>query len=63
MDYINVGMASMLLGIGVGYYLGERGWTGVKIDLSNVKTDVEVLKAKLNPPVVVSAPVQTPIAV
>lgn len=57
MEYINWGMASLLFGMLVGYYLGERGWTGVKIDLNNVKTDIEVLKAKMEPTVVTTVPV------
>lgn len=61
MDYINWGMASMLSGLGLGYYLGERGWTGVKADMNNLKTDIEILKAKFSPaPVVVSAQTATP---
>jgi hypothetical protein len=68
MEYINTGMASMLFGVLLGYYLGERGWNGVKIDMGNIKTDVEVLKAKveakINPaPVspVLPLTVQTPV--
>lgn len=34
-------------GFGMGWYIKGRGMTGVKIDLQNVKTDVENLKAKI----------------
>lgn len=43
-------MAAMLFGVLIGYYLGERGWAGVKIDVGNIKTDVEVLKSKIEAP-------------
>lgn len=36
----------------VGFYLGHRGLTGVKSDLNDVKTDVTLIKAKINPAVV-----------
>lgn len=62
MELINWGMASMIFGMLVGYYVGERGWTGVKIDLNNVKTDIEVLKAKIDPPKVVVTATPTVVA-
>lgn len=36
----------------IGYYLGHRGLTGVKSDLNDVKTDITMIKAKINPAVV-----------
>ncbi len=30
---------------GIGYYIGERGTAGVKIDLDNIKMELERLKA------------------
>lgn len=38
-----------VLGFGLGWYIKGRGMTGVQIDLNNVKTDVEALKAKIMP--------------
>lgn len=58
MEYINWTLATGLFWLVLGYYLGERGWTGVKVDLNNVKLDVEKIKGKLDPAtVVVSTPV------
>lgn len=50
---------SLFTGI-VGFYLGERGWSGVQNDLNNVKLDVAHLKGSISgikPP---SAPVSVP---
>lgn len=43
-------LISFVAGFGLGWYVKGRGMTGVKIDLNNVKTDVENLKAKFNAP-------------
>jgi hypothetical protein len=32
---------------GMGYYIGERGWTGVQNDLNNVKLDIAHIQGKL----------------
>lgn len=40
---------SFVFGVVVGWYVKGRGMTGVKIDLANVKTDIENIKAKLTP--------------
>lgn len=37
---------------GAAWYVRGRGMAGVQIDLNNVKTDIENLKAKLSPAVV-----------
>lgn len=37
----------MLIGTSLGWYLKGRGMAGVQIDLANIKTDVENLKAKV----------------
>jgi hypothetical protein len=46
-------MGLMLATGGLGYYMGERGMAGVKIDLNNIKTDLEKVKTvvtqKTNP--------------
>lgn len=39
----------------LGYYLGERGWTGVQNDLNNVKQDIAHIKGVLTPTTVVAA--------
>lgn len=44
-------MGSMAAGFGLGWYIKGRGMTGVQIDLNNVKTDVENLKARFSTPV------------
>jgi hypothetical protein len=43
--YIAFGF-SLLTGV-LGYYVGERGWTGVQNDLNNVKLDIANLKGSL----------------
>lgn len=40
-------LVALGLGFGSGWYVKGRGMTGVQIDLNNVKTDVENIKAKL----------------
>lgn len=47
-------LASMGIGFGLGWYIKGRGMTGVKIDIGNIKTDIENLKAKLSAPSVVA---------
>lgn len=42
-------VVSALAGFGAGWYVKGRGMTGVQIDLNNVKSDVENLKAKILP--------------
>jgi hypothetical protein len=37
------------IGFGLGWYIKGRGMTGVQIDLNNIKSDVENLKAKVFP--------------
>jgi hypothetical protein len=44
--YITLGF-SIVSGV-IGYYVGERGWSGVESDLNNVKLDIENLKNRLN---------------
>ena len=44
-------LVALGLGFGSGWYVKGRGMTGVQIDLNNVKTDVENIKAKLTPAV------------
>jgi hypothetical protein len=39
---------ALLVGAGLGWYVKGRGMAGVQIDLNNVKTDVENLKAKVS---------------
>lgn len=51
---------SLLVGGLLGWYFKGRGMTGVKIDLNNVKTDVENIKSKIFPAPVVGA--ATPVA-
>lgn len=41
-------LVSAGIGFGLGWYIKGRGMTGVKIDLNNIKTDVENLKAKIS---------------
>lgn len=43
-------LISLAAGFGLGWYIKGRGMAGVKIDLNNVKTDVENLKSKFNVP-------------
>lgn len=40
--YVTVGL--MLFSGGLGYYIGERGMAGVKIDLDNTKNEIEKVK-------------------
>lgn len=47
-------LVSMGIGFGLGWYIKGRGMTGVKIDIGNIKTDIENLKAKLSAPSVVA---------
>ena len=44
---------SLFFGI-LGYYIGERGVTGVENDLNNVKLDVATIKGKIDGPAVVT---------
>jgi len=44
-------VASLAAGFGLGWYIKGRGMTGVKIDLNNVKSDVEKIKAQVFPAV------------
>lgn len=61
MHTINYTMVSGLAGLGLGWYLRGRGWTGVENDLANIKNDLVVVKNHIfgttPAPVVVSAPV------
>lgn len=59
MHTINYTMVSGLFGLGLGWYLRGRGWTGVENDLVNIKNDLVVVKNHIfgtPAPVVVSAP-------
>lgn len=47
-------LVSMGIGFGLGWYIKSRGMAGVKIDIGNIKTDIENLKAKLSAPSVVA---------
>lgn len=49
------GAVSAGIGFGLGWYIKGRGMTGVQIDLNNIKTDVENLKAKIFPVSVTAA--------
>lgn len=50
-----VAAVSSAVSFGLGWYIKGRGMAGVKIDLANVKTDIEMLKNKIAP----SAPAPT----
>ncbi len=39
-----VTVALMVLSGGLGYYMGERGMSGVKVDLNNTKNELEKVK-------------------
>lgn len=54
---------SLLVGFGIGWYIKGRGMAGVKIDLNNVKTDVENLKNKVFPVAIPTPVTVTPVAV
>jgi hypothetical protein len=43
--YVTVGL--MIFSGGCGYYMGERGWSGVQIDLGNIKSDISHIQGKL----------------
>ena len=43
--YITLGF--IVASAGLGYYVGERGWTGVENDLNNVKLDIAHIQGKL----------------
>jgi hypothetical protein len=45
---------------GLAWYIRGRGLTGVSIDISNIKNDIENLKAKVSPPSVVTPVVVAP---
>lgn len=59
--YTIIGLAAAsAISFGLGWYIKGRGMTGVQIDLNNVKTDVENIKARVFPtpaPVVIATPV------
>ena len=44
-----VTVALMLFSGAVGYYAGERGMAGVKVDLNNTKNEIEKVKALVTP--------------
>ena len=44
----NIGLGFGVLTFCCGYYLGERGLTGVKNDLNNVKNDISNIKGKID---------------
>lgn len=49
----------LMVGTGLlGYYMGQRGWAGIKMDITNAKTEIEKLKARFEgtPTQVVVAP-------
>jgi len=43
--YVTVGL--MIFSGACGYYMGERGWSGVQIDLGNIKSDISHIQGKL----------------
>lgn len=45
--YIALGL--MLTSGGLGYYVGGRKWAGVKIDVDNLKNDIERVKNAIFP--------------
>jgi hypothetical protein len=44
MTYFYITLGLMLASLGIGYYIGERGMAGVKIDLDNTKNEIEKVK-------------------
>lgn len=44
--FIAIALISVATG-GIGYYIGERGMTGVKIDLDNTRIELEKLKTRV----------------
>lgn len=44
--FIAIVIVSALIG-GIGYYIGERGMAGVKIDLDNTRNELEKVKARV----------------
>lgn len=47
--YYEITLALMLLSGLAGYYLGERGFVGVKNDMIDIKNDISVIKNKIDP--------------
>lgn len=50
----------MGLSFGSGFYIGERGLAGVKIDLNNTKNDLEKVKNAIFPQTAIVTPVANP---
>ena len=48
MTAVLVGAGSFIVGGIAGYFIAKRGWSGVQIDINNIKTDIENLKAKIS---------------
>lgn len=44
--YITLGFSAFFGALG--YYIGERGWNGVKIDVDNIKLDVAKLQGAVS---------------
>lgn len=44
--YVTLGFS--IVSGGLGYYIGERGWTGVQNDLNNVKLDIAHIQGTLS---------------
>lgn len=67
MDFINWGMASLLGGIALGYWLRGQSVSTIEADIASIKTEIVNIKNYFKPtpaPVVVSAqvPAVTPAA-
>lgn len=46
-EFIGVTLLILASG-GIGFYLGQRGWEGVHIDLANAERELKELKDKLS---------------
>lgn len=44
--YLTLGFSAFSMALG--YYIGERGWSGAKIDIDNIKLDVAKLKGAVS---------------
>ncbi len=42
--FVLIAIVLVIVSSGLGYYIGERGTAGVKIDLDNTKMEIERLK-------------------
>lgn len=45
--HIYVLVAIGLMNLGIGFYMGQRGWEGVKVDIANARTEITLLKNKI----------------